>query len=250
MEPIFFLYDEKKKKFHSLVSGMICGGAAELVFSDNEAVARPHCQFRVMHDDVYVLDLEGAGSTRLNGESLRWGEARKLALNDSIEVAGRALILTNRSVFGPGRTQERTRVAEATVTRTLTATEPEPEPETLIGIQPASRPAGASSSETTATNRRGGAESQVLDRISFYQSVWNHGSAPKPRAEVSLPIAGDPEQLLRPPVDSGIRIVSSVSLSAGSDSWESSRLWFKRLAPVMVLALAVGGLLLWTLFRH
>lgn len=229
-------------------------GEEGLVSTGATGGGAPLCQFRVLDGEVHILDLGGVGQTRVNGEPLPWGEARKLELNDSVEVAGHALILTNRSVFGPGSTRERTRVAPAAdetspgvdeVTQIMSAARTMPRDSAVREAMDAVSDVGT----PIARLEEGGAESsQMLDVGSFYQALWSKANSAvltadsawaEARAEPT-PHPGAPR------ADSGLRLVSSVSLP-GREPWdlEEPRTFFRLLAVVSILMLLVAALVLW-----
>lgn len=233
MEPTFFLYDNDQRKFHPLVSGTIYGGPTD-------AGERPTCQFRILAGEVCLLDLADAGTTRVNGEALRWGESRCLALNDVVEVAGRTLVLTNRCVFGPGDTRDLTQVTDdATMTMTMRTRTP------IQALAGNGVDGGSAPSPRADANERG--TSSVVDPGAFYQSVWSQGTPAPARLQAIMEIPEDSLSSVPLPAESGLRLVSSVSLQ-GDDPRERCRAILSVVIPLAVLTLTVLGFLFWR--RH
>lgn len=105
----YFLYEEQFNQFIQILDGLFCGRfQCGLSFPKQETADTIHCQFRIREGAPLIVDLRGQGKTRVNGEVLEWGVARKLALNDVIELGQRKLTLTNHCVYVGGLKQDRT----------------------------------------------------------------------------------------------------------------------------------------------
>jgi len=103
----FFLFDDRRKHFMEVRSGMTLGrSGADVQFGADELVSRKHCRFVVDGNHIYLEDLGSTNRTKVNSVAVTPGHRRRIQLYDVIELGKQKLILTNRPERRPASTTD------------------------------------------------------------------------------------------------------------------------------------------------